>query len=362
MKLLSLYSGAGGLDYGLTKAGFDVLWANDINKDACQTYKSNIGDHIFHGDISEIINDLSRFQDVDLVAGGPPCQGFSVAGKMNPDDPRSKEVWNFLKVVEISKAKAFLMENVKALGTLDKWKPLRNELIKKFKSLGYNCGFVIVNASDFDVPQNRERVLFIGFKANVLEEVSSLDLDSMLANYKIKSPILREVLQVLDRAGTGNNNSVCNAKITTTANPVLRKSPYAGMIFNGMGRPINLDGYSNTLPASMGGNKTPIIDDDNLYHNKLEWIKEYHNGISQGTIIPQYGLAPNRLRRLTIQEAALIQTFPIDYEWKGSQSSIFKQIGNAVPCNLALNIGKMIIDTLSNQNNLIVNNQLEILI
>ena len=116
----------------------------------------------------------------------------------------------------------------------------------------------------------------------------------------------------------------------------MRKSPYAGMMFNGLGRPMNLDAVSCTLPASMGGNKTPIIDSQLLADaNSDDWIKNYHDGLADGSIIPEYRPAPERLRRLTINEAALIQTFPRDYVFMGTKSAIYTQIGNAVPCKLA---------------------------
>lgn len=341
MKTVSLYSGAGGLDIGFKKAGFDIVWANDFNKDACASYAKNIGNHIKCGDIYNYFNELKQLNNIDLVIGGPPCQGFSVAGKMNPNDPRSEHVWTFTKVIEELIPKAFVMENVKALGVLQKWEPLRIELLKKFRDLGYSVNYVVVNATDYDVPQARERVLFIGFKNN-----SKLipDLNKMLEPYKKKAPTVREALSVLDKAGTGNNTSICNAKITLTSNPVMRKSPFAGMLFNGAGRPVKLDGYCATLPASMGGNKTPIIDELELYENSVGWVQNYHQGLLNGETPLTYQNAPARLRRLTVEEASLLQTFPLDYNFCGSQSSKFKQIGNAVPCNLAYNVARMIKD------------------
>lgn len=341
MKTVSLYSGAGGLDIGFKKAGFDIVWANDFNKDACASYAKNIGNHIKCGDIYNYFNELKQLNNIDLVIGGPPCQGFSVAGKMNPNDPRSEHVWTFTKVIEELNPKAFVMENVKALGVLQKWEPLRIELLKKFRDLGYSVNYVVVNATDYDVPQARERVLFIGFKNN-----SKLipDLNKMLEPYKKKAPTVREALSVLDKAGTGNNTSICNAKITLTSNPVMRKSPFAGMLFNGAGRPVKLDGYCATLPASMGGNKTPIIDELELYENSEGWVQNYHQGLLNGETPLTYQNAPARLRRLTVEEASLLQTFPLDYNFCGSQSSKFKQIGNAVPCNLAYNVARMIKD------------------
>lgn len=346
MKGISLYSGAGGLDIGFRKAGFEIIWANDFNKNACESYAKNIGGHIRCGDINDYLDELKEVEGIDLVIGGPPCQGFSVAGKMNPNDPRSKHVWTFTDVVEMLEPKAFVMENVKALGTLKKWEPLRKSLLERFRDLGYSTNYVVLNATEFNVPQGRERVFFIGFKDN-----SKLipDLEKMMEPYKKMAPTVRETLSVLDEAGSGNNQGVCKAKITLTPNPVLRKSPFAGMLFNGMGRPIRLDGYANTLPASMGGNKTPIIDEKELYENQPGWVQEYHAKIMNGSEPSEFQDAPKRLRRLTVEEAALIQTFPIDYEFCGSQSSKFCQIGNAVPPNLAHHIGKMVMDCLINE-------------
>lgn len=344
MKAISLFSGAGGLDVGFKKAGFDILWANDFDKNACETYKNNIGNHIHCGDIESLKSQLVKFEnEIDVVFGGPPCQGFSVAGKMNPDDPRSKHIWTFADIIEQINPRAFVMENVKALGELSKWEPLRISLLEKLRSLGYSVNFIVVNASDYDVPQARERVFFIGFKNN---SFIIPDLSRMLEPYKKKGKTVREALSVLDKAGQGNNQSICKAKITLTPNPVLRKSPYAGMLFNGLGRPVKIEGYCATLPASMGGNKTPIIDEDELYKNSKSWVEDYHSKIMNGGNPSEFAEAPKRLRRLTVEESLILQTFPINYKFAGSQSSIFKQIGNAVPCNLGYAIGQMMIDYL----------------
>lgn len=346
MRTVSLYSGAGGLDIGFIKAGFNIIWANDFDKDACLSYEKNIGNHIRHGDINNYLNELFELKNIDLVIGGPPCQGFSVAGKMDPKDPRSQNVWTFAKIVEKLNPKAFVMENVKALGSLKKWEPLREELLKNFREIGYAVNYVVLNATDFDVPQARERVFFIGFK---ITPKLIPDLGKMMEPYKQKAVTVREALSVLDRVGIGNNTSICKAKITLTPNPILRKSPFAGMLFNGLGRPIKIDGYCSTLPASMGGNKTPIIDNDVLYNNKVGWIEQYHASILAGKKPMNYQDAPARLRRLTVEEAAVLQTFPLNYNFHGSQSSKFKQIGNAVPCNLSYSIAKMILDYFINE-------------
>lgn len=347
-KVISLYSGAGGLDVGFKKAGFEIVWANDFDKCACETYKQNLGNHIRCGDINSLKKELYKIDyNVDVLIGGPPCQGFSVAGRMDPHDPRSENVWTYVEILKKVQPKAFLMENVKALGTLEKWAPLRNELLKTMRKAGYSVNYVVVNASDYNVPQARERVFFIGFRTN---SFVILDLERMLEPYKKIAPTVREALLPLDKAGTGNNTSLCKAKITITPNPVLRKSPFAGMLFNGLGRPVKLDGYCATLPASMGGNKTPIIDEDELYKNKPGWVQKYHAGILNGKSSSEFKEAPSRLRRMTVEEAAILQTFPIDYKFAGSQCSKFRQIGNAVPCNLGYQVAKMFRDYLKHSN------------
>lgn len=340
---VSTFSGAGGLDIGAIKAGAKIIWANDMMKEACETYSANIGEHIIRGDINEQIPQLATLKDVDLVIGGPPCQGFSVAGKMDINDKRSQLIWSYAKVVETVKPKAFVMENVKALGMLEKWKPIREKLLSVLRGLGYSTNYMVLNASDFDVPQARERVFVVGFKGDSKDVPNILE---MMEAYKKKAPTVREALSALDRAGKGNNQGLCKAKITLAANPVLRKTAYAGMIFNGLGRPIRIDGYCATLPASMGGNKTPIIDEKELYEHKEPWVVSYHKKIMDNPSEAEFLPAPNFLRRLTVAEAALIQTFPIDYDFKGSQSSVFTQIGNAVPCNLGNAVVKMVIDVL----------------
>ena len=344
---ISLYSGAGGLDKGFVKAGFSIIWANDFDKDACQTYKENIGEHIRCGDINLFKGELENIkEDVDLLIGGPPCQGFSVAGKMDPHDPRNKNIWTYVDILKLIKPRAFVMENVKALGTFAKWSPVREELLNKIREIGYAVNFIVVNASEYDVPQSRERVFFIGFKMN---NFTVPDLSSMLKPYQKKAPTVRQSLTVLDRAGYGNNVSLCKAKITLASNPVLRKSPYAGMLFNGLGRPVRIDGYCSTLPASMGGNKTPIIDEDELYNNATGWVKYYHSSIMNGLSKSNFKEAPNHLRRLTVEEAAILQTFPLGFKFCGSQSSKFKQIGNAVPCNLAYQVAQMMMECLNTE-------------
>mgnify|MGYP002624011494 CR=1 FL=1 len=295
------------------------------------------------------MSELCGLENVSLLIGGPPCQGFSVAGKMDANDVRSQLVWSYLSVLDLLKPRAFVMENVKALGTLKRWEETRNRLIRSMRKLGYSVNFMILNAKDFDVPQARERIFIVGFRG---DSTVVPDLYKMIIPYRKTSKTVRDVLLTLDKAGTGNNRDICRAKITLANHPILRKTPYAGMIFNGLGRPIRLDGYSATLPASMGGNKTPIIDENELYNQAAPWVESYFEHLANNPNAPTTTIVPDYLRRITVAEAALIQTFPYDYKFQGSQSMKYTQIGNAVPCNLGKAVVKMVIDVMNGKTNM----------
>lgn len=343
MKAVSLFSGAGGMDIGFTRAGIKTIIANELDKHAIATFKEN---HkkvpIFEGNVDNYIDDFEKYNGkADFVFGGPPCQGFSVAGKMNADDPRSQLIFSFSKIVGKVQPRAFVMENVKALGQLEKFALVREKLLKEFKDMGYKCTPVILNAKDFGVPQSRERVFFIGIRDGEGEFSENL-----LDKYRMEAPTLRESIAHLGAAGTTNNSKICNAKITLAAKPILRKSPYAGMLFNGQGRPLNPDGWSSTLPASMGGNRTPMVDERHLYNNEPSWVEEYHQKLMQNENMATFCEAPSFIRRLTVDEASILQTFPQDYRFMGTQSKVYSQIGNAVPILLAEAVARATIDAL----------------
>lgn len=337
---VSLFAGAGGMDVGFESAGVSVVKANEIAPAACDTYRANHPNTtLLQGDVNEFIDSFNE-GDGDIVFGGPPCQGFSVAGKMNPEDERSQLIWSFLNVVERVKPRVFVMENVKALAALERWQGVRERYLARAAELGYDCHFFILNAAEFGVSQKRERVFFIGSKTPYKRE----DLLAELEKEKKEPMTLRELFLSLPPIGAEGNEDTCKAKITIAANPVMRRSPYAGMIFNGMGRPLNLNSVSSTLPASMGGNKTPIIDEEMLRNDDAtDWVKEYHSKLWEKEIEPVFGNAPPRLRRISLTEAAAIQSFPRDYQWYGQKSAIYTQIGNAVPCKLAESVTKAVI-------------------
>lgn len=335
-KAISLFSGAGGLDVGFEQVGFRTVFANEFDHDAAATWRANRPkqeDIMVEGDINYHIQDLSKFQNVDIIFGGPPCQGFSVAGKMNPDDARSQLVWRFMDAVEIVRPKVFVMENVAALGTLTKWKSVRDGIVSRGNTLGYNVSFKVHRTSEYGVPENRDRVIFIGVRQDT--GMPELFYKALTAYYATPKTV-REVLLSVGRYGSVKNPQTCTARVTLAARPVMRRSPYAGMLVNGAGRPMDLDGIAPTLPASMGGNKTPIVDEAALQDAlRPNWFQVYHDRLKEKLADPLTTEVPASIRRLTIRECAAIQTFPDDYIFCGEKTKQYRQIGNAVPCVFA---------------------------
>jgi DNA (cytosine-5)-methyltransferase 1 len=331
----SFYSGAGGMDLGFKEAGFIPRFANDIDPFAIETLNELLGvKHGVAGDVSNVA--IPTGLSVDLVIGGPPCQGFSVAGKMDPDDPRSQHVWKFLELVSTLKPKAFVMENVKNLAVNDRWAEIKSALIEGAELLGYSTKVFLLTASDFEVPQNRERMFLVGIRG--------ISPEKPIPVSQGKRPTVRDALNLLPKFGTPGNDGYCTAKITTAQNPIMRKSTYAGMIFNGAGRPMNLNAPAPTLPASMGGNRTPIVDQSIIDGAKSGFVEKYHAHLQAGGDV--WDEVPSSLRRITVEEAAAIQSFPIEMNWAGPVSARFRQIGNAVPPKLAYHVALSVLKSL----------------
>ena len=337
-KVVSLYSGAGGMDYGFKLAGFETIFANDIDPAAVKTFGNLLDNKVaVAGDIKDIT--LPSHKDLDVVIGGPPCQGFSVAGNMDPNDPRNEHVWKFLKAVSTLEPKVFVMENVKALAVNRRWTGMRDSILSESKAMGYSTYLFVLKASDFGVAQNRERMFLIGSRIG--------EFFPPLPTSANAPPTSRSVLNSLPAIGQPGNDRLATASITFALKPDLRKSPFAGLLFNGGGRPINLDAPAMTLLASMGGNKTPIVDQLWLEEGGSDhWVKRYHQSLCDGADPLDWKTAPSCLRRLSTQEAAALQSFPVWLEWVGTTTAVFRQIGNAVPPPLAQVVAKNLLDLL----------------
>ena len=166
LKVISLFSGGGGLDLGFINAGFEVVWAVDNNMNAVETYKRNIGNHIMMSDITKV--NLGLLPLADVVIGGPPCQSFSLAGKRDVEDERGQLIWSYINIIKHVAPKAFVFENVTGLLSArnSHGKKIVDLLSEAFKDIGYTINMKTLNAADYGVPQRRKRVFIVGVIGN----------------------------------------------------------------------------------------------------------------------------------------------------------------------------------------------------
>jgi DNA (cytosine-5)-methyltransferase 1 len=320
MRVLDVFSGAGGLSIGLEQAGFEVVAGADWDRDACETFaKAHPAADVLEGDVSAISFSSWR-DDVDILVGGPPCQPWSTGGKrLGASDPR--DGWpSFLRALRQVRPVAFIAENVSGFRSRDRNRYFEH-LIDEFEALGFEVSAEVLNAADFGVPQKRQRLLIVGSRSQCFAFPKP-----RFGSGGCGLP-WRTAGEVIGPEPLG----MPNPSIVTYARcPDLRPSPYDGHIFNGGGRPIDVARPAPTLLASMGGNKTPWIDTAGI-------VPEYHAYLVAGGR-PRSGRVPGA-RRITVDEAALLQTFPSGMYFAGARSSCYRQIGNAVPPLLAAEIG-----------------------
>jgi DNA (cytosine-5)-methyltransferase 1 len=333
-KVLSLYSGAGGLDRGFLDAGFEITHAIESDAHAVATYRANVGDHVICEKLPAALKALPNpaSRPFDVVIGGPPCQGFSVMGLMDPNDPRSRHVHVFLDAVRVYRPAAFCMENVKALAAGGRWEGVFKGLVARAQVLGYTVTPVVLNAADYTVPQARERLFLIGVRDGF--PVVPVPVTST------RPMTVLEAFARLPAFGQPGNDSKCSARVVLAKKPVMRASPYKGsLLFNGSGRPLDLNAVARTLPASMGGNGTPIVDREELEQRLKDpksavtsWVVRHHARLAAGKANLK---GPHPLRRITVEEAAELQGFPQGWRWVGARNAQYRMIGNAVPPRLA---------------------------
>lgn len=321
---VDLFCGAGGLSLGLERAGFRPVLGIDTNRDAIGTYR-----HTFQSatalERSTVGYDFGQWRGVDLVAGGPPCQPFSNGGKRLAQQDERDMIPEFARAVNEIMPRAFLMENVAGL-LAPRNRDYMNEVLRLFDRRYTILPPRIVNAADYGVPQKRVRALVVGLLDGEIDF-------PVPTHYPGRYVSAGFVLRRGEVQGEENPSKVVYAK-----NPDLRPSPYAGQLFNGGGRAINLDEPAPTVLASAGGNKTHFIDE-------LDAVPAYHKHLWEGGRARSGTLEGGR--RLTVLESALLQTFPSDMVFAGSRSSQYTQVGNAVPPRLAEVVGTSIAQALN---------------
>ena len=313
MKVISLFSGAGGLDLGFEEAGFEIEWANEFDKSIWETYEKNHSNYLDKRDIRKI--PLNEIPECDGIIGGPPCQSWSEAGACKGiNDDRGKLFYEFIKILKDKKPKFFVAENVSGM-LAEKHKDAVQNFIKMFKEAGYDVNLYLVNAADYGVPQDRKRVFYIGFR------------EDLNIKFEFPKPLSKKV-----------NLREAIGDLQDTAIPALEKNKTNGVyckfpnneymtggfstIYMSRNRVRTWDEQSFTIQA--GGRHAPIHPQAPkmifVEKNKREFVKGKED----------------LYRRLTVRECARIQTFPDSFKFYYTDvADGYKMVGNAVPVKLA---------------------------
>jgi modification methylase fnuDI len=327
MKLLSLFSGAGGLDLGFERAGFEIIAANEYDKTIWETYEKNHKAKLIKKDIREILSD--ELPKSDGIIGGPPCQSWSEAGSLRGiNDPRGKLFYEYIRILKNIQPKFFLAENVKGMLSKRNTDAVR-DIIKEFEEAGYNVFIKLLNAFDYGVAQDRERVFYVGFRKD-------LNISHFEFPYPIKEKerkFLKDTIWDLkDNALPGKEKNKTNADNCIVDNHEYLTGGYS-TIFMSRNRVRQWEQPAFTVQAS--GRQCQ------LHPQAPTMIKVDKN-------IYKFVIGKEELyRRLSIRECARIQGFPDTFKfYYTSLEDGYKMVGNAVPVDLAYIIAKRIKETL----------------
>lgn len=314
---IDLFSGAGGMSLGFDQVGFNNIFSIDIEPRFCETYKTNFPKHnLIQKDISKLSNEeiksLIGNQIIDVIIGGPPCQGFSMAGNIGRrfiDDSRNQLFREFARIVEIVQPSYFVMENVARLFTHNKGET-KKEIIELFKKMNYNVECKVVNTADFGIPQVRNRVLFIGNRISNKIVFPTKTIDKPIS--------IKEAIDKLPKLKSGEKSKIPNHISMKHSEQMLEKMKY----------------------VSDGGNRNEIPE---LIRPKSGDVRKYIRYKSTEPAVCVTGdmrkiFHYSQNRALTVRELATLQTFPLDFVFKGSTISQQQQVGNSVPPILAKEI------------------------
>ena len=342
-KVLDLFCGCGGLSLGFMKQGFEIVAGVDNWKDSLITFEGN------HAGAKSILTDLGNFDEielskmigvVDVIVGGPPCQGFSISGKRNPDDPRNQLYAGFVKTVDHFKPKAFILENVPNLISMAGGK-IKDEIINDFSLLGYEIKYKVMLASDYGVPQNRRRVVFVGTRGpNKFEFPESVFNDQK--NKITTSQAISDLPEESIEDGTEHKISP-----TSEYQCLMRKKTHK--IFNHQ-ITIHSQKTIDTIALVPDGKNFKSLPThlQNTRKVNIAWTR--YNSMKPSLTIDtghrhhfhyQYNRIP------TVRESARLQSFPDDFVFAGTKTSQYKQVGNAVPPLMAEHIAKALLVALN---------------
>lgn len=355
--MVDLFCGAGGLSLGFTQEGFVTCLANDIQDVCVDTYAHNHPEtprsRIILGDIkTEVVDKIESLLDgirVDIVVGGPPCQGFSMANRQRLiDDPRNKLYKHFVETVQKVLPPFFVMENVKGMLSV------KDQVIEDFNSIGYEVSAHILNAKDFGVPQNRERLIYIGNRVGtdneeIFEEI--FENSKKIPDYYLKDALygLRPLKALHKKNATEMDTEESGRRIDH--DDIQLQNDYTRMINQGRKYPAVLNHkarYNNDRDIEIysrlnPGDKStdPKIADIMPYKNRNEIFKDKYFKLEPDKVCKTITahmrfdcnmyIHPTQARGLTPREAARVQSYPDDYFFRGAYTKTYMQIGNSVP-------------------------------
>lgn len=369
MNCMDLFAGCGGLSLGLKQSGYDLKVATDFREYASKTYQNYFQKDFILEDVLALEKDKwVRFKslknNIDLIAGGPPCQGFSTANRQRiKDDPRNRLYKSFLSCVNYIEPSLVLMENVKGV------KKIGKDILREFDEIGFQGNFFIFNAKDFGIPQNRERIFFLFFNKKVFDLIDQrLELfENIMKDHK-NTATPRELKDALAYLPTLKAKTIKN----TTGHesdehgynkiPLTATNEYIDLINDGNKSYIynHIARYNNDRDIKIFG-KLPqgcnslhkSIKDLMPYKSRNHIFKDKYFKLNENmpckTITAHMSfdcnmyIHPNQARGLSPREAARVQSFPDDFEFKGPYTKWYEQIGNAVPPLLAKIISKSIL-------------------
>lgn len=337
---LDLFCGCGGFTKGFEEAGFHSLLGVDIWKDALETYKYNFpNSKTFNIDLSQITtkellnsNGINE-HDIDVIIGGPPCQGFSLSGFRDENDPRNQLYKSFVRTVKDVMPKAFMMENVPGLVKLFDGRA-KEAIIKEFSNIGYNVNYEILNASDFGVPQNRKRVFFVGLRKDIFGAGTFFEFPLIMGNRILTCENALSDLPLLE-GSLGEDFMEYELPPQNEYQKIMRRNSEG--IFNHIAtqhkeqtveiiKLVPDGGNYKSLPEELRQTRKVNIAWTRMNSQKPSFtIDTGHNH--------HFHYKANRVP--TVRESARIQSFPDHFIFKCGKTSQLKQVGNAVPPLLA---------------------------
>ena len=341
LTVLDLFCGCGGLSLGFEMAGFDVALAIDNWEDALVTYRKNHkGAKTVNGDLltlrPEEVEEKYNIHDVSVIIGGPPCQGFSVAGKRIIDDERNKLYMSFVRFVEHFQPHAFVMENVPNILSIGEGM-VREAILKDFSALGYNVKYKVLTASDYGTPQNRRRAIFVGFR-----DISTFEFPER----SVKEPVTTsQAISDLPEVSVDDGSNY----------PSTPTTEYQRMMRSGMSKLYN---HQTTVHTAETQRIIAMVPDGGNYKSlpKEMWsVRKVHIAWTRmNSQRPCFTIDTGHRHHFhykynripTVRECARIQSFPDNFVFVGSRTSQNKQVGNAVPPLMAKAIAEQIMKQL----------------